>query len=53
MCWSIPINGTKEEIEAFRKSVEKYREETREHFEEFKRLGIALPSDADILDCFE
>ena len=40
MCWNIPINGTKEEKEAFRKSVEEYRKENEMYFEELRRMGL-------------
>ncbi len=53
MCWEIPLNGTKEEIEAFEKSVKQYVEENKERYMECERLGI-LPVTSDlIIECYK
>lgn len=50
MCWDIPFDGTKEEMDAFDKEIEKFAEESKEIIEWSKKTGIELPSIHNILN---
>ena len=51
MCWNLP--KTKKERIAFEKSIDYYKKEYGDSIKEAEQKGIPLPTDLEILKCYE